>query len=324
MHKPTSENPNLTKDTQEFTENLAKQGGKPLYEMTPEQAREFLETLQHKDYEEIEADVEDREIITDKAGKISLRIFCPKNNKETLPAILYIHGGGWILGGKESWDRFLRHLAKCTKSVIIFPEYSKSPEAKFPKAIDEIYAVLEYINKNPEEFNINKGKIAIAGDSAGANMATVTALKTIKENGPKPIFQLLFYPVTNADMNTESYKDFAEGPWLTKKAMEWFWDSYEPDKEKRKNPYISPLNAENNDLKEMPYTLIITDENDVLRDEGEAYAKKLDEAGAKVMNVRINGTCHDFMVLNALSHTEPVKAAFLLACAKLKYIFEKN
>ncbi len=322
MQKPTSKNPNLTKETEEFINSLA--GGKPLYEMTPEDARKFLEDLQHKDHTEIEADVTDKEISTETHEKISLRIYKPKNTNEKLPAILYIHGGGWILGGKESWDRFLRQLAVCTNSAVIFPDYSRSPEAKFPKAINEIYNTLKYINENSAEFNIDTEKIVLAGDSAGANMATVTVLRALKENGPRILFQLLFYPVTNADMDTESYNDFADGPWLTKKAMEWFWNAYEPDKEKRNNPYISPLKADEQDLKNMPHTLIITDENDVLRDEGEEYARKLDRAGVNVMNVRINGTCHDFIVLNALADTAPVKAAFLLTCAKLKYIFENK
>lgn len=322
MHKPTSKNPNLTKDTQEFIDKLAEQGGEPLYKMTPENARKFLENLQKEENENRDADVKDIQITLKNSKNINLRIFRPKNSPSELPAILYIHGGGWVLGSRNSWNRFLQQFAKCTNAEIIFPEYSLSPEAQYPKAINEIYEVLEYIHQNPSEFNINPDKIVIAGDSAGGNMAAVTAIKALKEKGPKIIFQLLFYPVTDADMDTDSYKEFADGPWLTKKAMEWFWDAYEPDKDKRKHPYISPLKADLEDLKGLPYTLIITDENDVLRDEGEAYARKLDEAGVKVMNVRINGTFHDFMVLNSLSHTAPVKAAFILACAKLKHVFE--
>ena len=315
-----SKNPNLTEDTQKFIDNLASKGGKPLYELSPEEARQFLEDLQQKYYKNIQAEVEDKTIKTQNY-KVPVRIFKPQKANKKLPVILYIHGGGWILGSKNSWDRFLRQFAVQTNSVIIFPEYSRSPEAKYPQALNEIYETLEYIYKKPKEFNINPEKIVIAGDSVGGNMATVTSLRSSIENGPDILFQLLFYPVTNSEMDTESYKDFAGGPWLSKKAMEWFWEAYEPDREKRKHPYISPINSTNDELKNLPPAMIITAENDVLRDEGEAYATKLDQSGVKVSNIRINGTCHDFIVLNALSETEPVKAAFMLACEKIKQIF---
>ena len=322
MHnKPTSKNPNLTQTTKAFIDKLTKNAGKPLYEMTPDEAREFLENLQGEYYINIESDVKDMEIHNENES-IDLRIFKPVNIQHKLPAILYIHGGGWILGGKNSWDRFLRQLANCTNSTVIFPQYSLSPEVHYPKALDQIYATYKYIQNHSEKLNIDKNKIVIAGDSAGGNIATVTTMKVIKENIQKPIFQLLFYPVTDAEMKTESYNDFADGPWLTKKAMEWFWDAYEPDKNKRKISYISTINADLEELQNMPETLIITDENDVLRDEGEAYAKKLDEAGVKVTSVRINGTFHDFIVLNSLCNTEPAKTAFLLASEKLKLVLK--
>ena len=160
------------------------------------------------------------------------------------------------------------------------------------------------------------------GDSAGGNMAAAITLKTKEEKGPNIKFQLLLYPVTNADMDTDSYENFSDGPWLTKKAMEYFWDAYVPNVSLRQNKYISPLHADVEDLKNLPSTLILTVENDVLRDEGEAYARKLDNAGVDVINVRINGTIHDFMVLNAIAHTEPVKAAFLLASKTIKQVFK--
>lgn len=316
-----SKNPNLTDDTQKFIDNLASHGSKPLYELSPDEARHFLENLQQKYYKNVPADVEDKTIKTPNY-KVPVRIFKPQKVNKNLPAILYIHGGGWILGSKNSWDRFLRQLAIHTNSVIIFPEYSRSPQATYPQALNEIYETLEYIYKKPEEFNINSARIVIAGDSVGGNMATVTTLRSLIENGPKIIFQLLFYPVTNSEMDTESYKEFSDGPWLTKKAMEWFWDAYEPDRNKRKHPYLSPINATNNELKNMPPVMIITAENDVLRDEGEAYAKKLDQSGVTVSNIRINGTIHDFMVLNAIADSQPAKIGFLTACAKLKQVFD--
>lgn len=319
MHTPSSKLPNLTVKTEEFIDMIEERGGRPLYELTPEEAREFLVNLQKETHKEIEADIKDIQISDKEGGEISVRIVKPKDSNETLPAILYIHGGGWVIGDKDTFDMLIRTLANCTNSAVVFPEYSRSPEAKYPKALNEIYTTLEYISENAGELNINPDKIAIAGDSAGGNMAAVTAIKSVKNNGPKLVFEALFYPVTNIDMDTQSYNNFEDGPWLSKKAMEWFFKSYLDNvKEKKDDIYVSPLKAEIEDLKNLPPTLIITDENDVLRDEAEAYARKLDEAGVDVSSVRINGTHHDFFLLNALYETEPVKTAFELACSALK------
>lgn len=318
MHTPSSKLPNLTVKTEEFIDMIEKRGGEPLYKLTPEQARKFLVNLQKETHKEINADIQDIQIPDIETNEINVRIVRPKDIKDPLPAILYIHGGGWVIGDKDTFDMLIKTLAVCTKSVIVFPEYSRSPEAKYPKALKEIYTVLEYMADKTKELNINPDKIAIAGDSAGGNMATATVLKALKNNGPKIIFEALFYPVTNADMDTQSYENFKDGPWLTKPAMEWFFDSYlGEDKKKRDDIYVSPLKADIEDLENMPPTLIITAENDVLRDEGEAYARKLDEAGVEVSNIRINGTHHDFFLLNALYDTMPVKSAFVLACNEL-------
>lgn len=324
MTEANSKLPNLTTKTEDFISMLENKDAKPLYKMTPEQARQFLDNLQKETHKDILADVKDTQIFTENKNSIALRIIRPANNNEKLPAIIYLHGGGWVMGGKESFDMLIKQLAINTNSVVIFPEYSRSPEAKYPVALKEIYSVLEYIYENPDEFNIDNDSIAIAGDSAGANMATVTALKAKKQNGPKIKFQCLFYPVTNADMDTKSYDLFKDGPWLSKKAMEWFFEAYAPDKESRNDIYVSPLKADEEDLKGLPPTLIITAENDVLRDEGEAYARKLDSAGVDVLNIRINGTIHDFLMLNALSDTQCAKGALNLACNMLKKALHKD
>lgn len=324
MTEANSKLPNLTTKTEDFISMLENKDAKPLYKMTPEQARQFLDNLQKETHKDILADVKDTQIFTENKNSIALRIIRPANNNEKLPAIIYLHGGGWVMGGKESFDMLIKQLAINTNSVVIFPEYSRSPEAKYPVALKEIYSVLEYIYENPDEFNIDNDSIAIAGDSAGANMATVTALKAKNQNGPKLKFQCLFYPVTNADMDTKSYDLFKDGPWLSKKAMEWFFEAYAPDKESQNDIYVSPLKADEEDLKGLPPTLIITAENDVLRDEGEAYARKLDSAGVDVLNIRINGTIHDFLMLNALSDTQCAKGALNLACNMLKKALHKD
>ena len=317
MSEANSKLPNLTAETEEFISKIEAADGQPLYKMTPQEARNFLENLQSQTHKEISANTTDTTILTE-AGNVDIRVVKPQHTEEKLPVILYLHGGGWILGGKESFDMLIKKLAVFTNSTVIFPDYSRSPEVQYPTALNEIYAVLEYIFQNPEEFNIDLQRIAIAGDSAGANMATVTALRAINKNGPKILFECLFYPVTNSDMDTKSYDLFKDGPWLSKKAMEWFWEAYVPDKKLRDDIYISPLKAEEEDLSKLPRTLIITAENDVLRDEGEAYARKLDSAGVDVLNVRINGTIHDFLMLNALADTLPARGAMALACTMLK------
>ena len=323
MSEPNSKLPNLTTQPEEFVLKIEEQNGNPLYKLTPQQARDFLEDLQAQTYEEIPAEVKDLTIYTDVAGDVKIRTVRPAGNNDILPAIIYIHGGGWVIGSKNSFDMLIRKIAIHTNSVVIFPEYSLSPEARFPKALEEIYAVLKYIYEEHKEFNIDKKRIAIAGDSAGGNMATATAIKAKNDGDIKLVFECLFYPVTNADMDTHSYDQFRDGPWLSKKAMEWFWDAYAPDKSIRDDLYISPLQAEETQLAGLPKTLIITAENDVLRDEGEAFARKLDSAGVDVLNVRINGTIHDFLMLNALSNTEPAKGALILACKMLKKSLHK-
>lgn len=318
MSEPNSKLPNLTTKTEEFVTELEQQDNKPLYELTPQEAREFLINLQKQTHKEIPADVKDVTILENTQDSINLRIVRPQDSNEKLPVVLYIHGGGWVMGGKETFDMLIRKIAIHTNAVVVFPEYSLSPEAHYPVALNQIYTVLEYLYNNPREFNIDEDRIALAGDSAGANMATVTALRAKERKGPDILFECLFYPVTNADMDTKSYEQFKDGPWLTKKAMEWFWDAYVPDKKERNSQYVSPLKADEDGLFGLPPTLIITAENDVLRDEGEAYARKLDSAGVKVLNVRVNGTIHDFLALNALADTEPAKGALMLACEMMK------
>ena len=313
MTDPSSRLPNLTKDTEDFVNEIESENSTPLYELTAQEARDFLKNLQSKTCKKIEADITEIDI-----EGVKTFIVRPQNNTEKLPAVLYLHGGGWVMGDEYVFDNLIRKIANCSDTVVVFPQYSPAPEAQYPQQINEAYSVLNYIYNNAEKLNIDKNKIALMGDSAGGNMATVLALKSKDEKGPKIKFQLLLYPVTNADMDTDSYENFADGPWLSKKAMEWFWDAYVPEKIDRKNKYVSPLHADVEELKNLPSTLIITAENDVLRDEGEAYARKLDNAGVDVINVRINGTIHDFMMLNALSETEPVKGALKIICFVLK------
>ncbi len=313
----------LDRITNKFIEKLTNSDSKPLYEMEIPEARNFLADIQRASKIDIDTIVFNEYIETN-TGKVELQFVRPTGSEnEILPVILYVHGGGWILGDSETHGALIKNLANCTHSCVVFVNYSRSPEAQYPQPLDEIYAALEYIYEHAKTFNIDPYKISLAGDSAGGNMAAATCIRAKKQHGPKIAFQLLLYPVTDASMKTESYKLFKNGPWLTKKAMEWFWDAYLSDKKERENNiYVSLNNADISDLENLPPALIITAENDVLRDEGEEYARKLDEAGVDVISVRINNTHHDFMMLNALSESLPVKAAFSLICSVLSCKFK--
>ncbi len=312
--------PRLSKDVQQFIDKLAQSGGRPLYELSPHQARLVLADAQNIPVKIPDVQIAQIEIDTSSKRKLTLEIIKPENSQESLPLVYYIHGGGWVMGDNLTHRRLIAELATGIPAAIVFPIYTQAPEGQFPDVTDDLFDGLKYIAENAKSLNIDAKHLAVAGDSVGGNMAAVMTLMA-KQNGfyPPISFQLLLYPVTNADFETLSYQDFAEGPWLTKKAMQWFWQQYLPEEEKRKDIFASPLLAKTDDLKDLPQALIITVENDVLRDEGEAYARKLDEAGVRATSVRFNSTIHDFMVLNSLSNSVPTRTAIALAKTKLRW-----
>jgi acetyl esterase len=222
---------------------------------------------------------------------------------------MHFHGGGWILGDKDTHDRMTREIAVGANAAVVFVDYDRSPEARYPVAIEQAYAATRYVAEHGNQLNVDPTRLAIVGDSVGGNMAAAVTLMAKERRGPKIDFQVLFYPVTDADFETGSYHSFANGPWLTKPAMEWFWNAYLPDVAKRKEITATPLNASLDQLQGLPNALVIVDENDVLRDEGEAYARKLSQAGVRVTSVRYNGTIHDFVLLNPITDTPAVRSA---------------
>lgn len=320
MKKYENVNPIIAK----FLTQLAEQNPPPLYTLTPQKARETLDYLQASSVDKIPVSLEDVVIPGKITKDISLRIIRPQNSSsEILPVIIFVHGAGWILGNKNTHDYFARSLAIETHAAVIFVEYSLSPEAHYPVAIEQIYETLEYIAKNAKALSVDGNRIAIVGDSVGGLMATVVAQRAKDKAGPKIIYQALLYPVTDANFDTASYKEFADNYWLTKRAMEWFWDAYAPDKNSRTNPDVSPLRASIDQLKNSPATLIITNENDVLRDEAESYAHKLMQAGVDVCAVRNLGSIHDIALLAPLIHTPQAKLTIAIASLKLKQAFSK-
>jgi acetyl esterase len=288
----------LERGTQAFVDSLS---GPPLYTLTPTAARDVLSTIQRSAKITLApASIHDLELPIGPTGHTRVRVVRPEGAKGQLPTIIYIHGGGWVIGDKDTHDRLVRELAVSAKAVLVFVDYDRSPEARWPTAIEQGYAVTQYVAGHGREFGADTKRLVIAGDSVGGNMAAVVAMLAKKRHGPHIAAQLLFYPVTDASMTTGSYQQFAEGPWLTAKAMAWFWDAYEPD---------------------LPQTLLLVDENDVLRDEGETYGRHLAAAGVRVTTVRYNGTIHDFMMLNPIATTPAVRGAVNQAISYLNQVF---
>jgi acetyl esterase len=309
--------PTLEPKTQAFIDALNAQGGKPLYELSYADARKILEDAQAAPVTKLPADIEDRVLPVGPTGETSVRIYRPQGAKGSLPVVMYFHGGGWMLGSKNTHDRLLRDLTNQTNAAFVFVNYTPSPEAQFPVPIEQDYAATKYVAEHGKELGLDASRLAVAGDSVGGNMVAVVTQLAKERQGPAIRYQVLFYPVTDASLSQKSYEEFADGPWLTTAAMKWFWDAYAPNREDRKKTTASPLSATAEQLKGLPPALVIVDENDILRDEGEAYARKLIQAGVEVSAVRVMATFHDFVLLNALAGTPASKLAIQLASQKL-------
>jgi acetyl esterase len=313
--------PVLYPAVQDFLNELASQGGPPLYELSPQDAREVLRGLQAGRVVKLPADIEDRVLPVGPKGKVSLRIVRPKGAKGTLPAVMYFHGGGWVLGDKDTHDRLIREIANGAGVAVAFVNYTPSPEAHYPVPLEEAYAATQWVADHGREINMDASRLAVVGDSVGGNMAAAVTLLAKERGGPALRLQVLFYPVTEAGFDTPSYDQFAEGYFLTREAMKWFWDQYAPDPGVRSEPTASPLCASVDQLQGLPPALVITGECDVLRDEGEAYARKLIEAGVHVTALRCLGIIHDFVMLNAITDTPAPRAAIAHANEMLRRIF---
>jgi acetyl esterase/lipase len=308
--------PGVERQTQSFLEALAKGGGQPLQTLSPADARQVLVGAQ-QGAKLPPADVSEKTITVD--GKpLKLTIVRPAGAKGVLPGFIFVHGGGWILGDFPTHERFVRDLVADSGAVAVFVNYTPSPEARYPVAINEIYAATQWVAAHGAQISVDGKRLAIAGNSVGGNMATVVAQMAKARGGPALRSQVLFWPVTNANFENASYDEFANGHLLTKDMMKWFWDAYTTDPKQRQEPYASPLLATTEQLKGLPPTLVQTAEKDVLRDEGEAYARKLDAAGVSVVVTRYNGMIHDFGLLNVLADVPATRAALHQASEELK------
>jgi acetyl esterase len=299
--------------------------GKPIQTLAPADARNVLSSVQQAARVTLpDVQIKDVTLPLGPTGNTRIRVIRPIGATGVLPAIIYMHGGGWVLGDRDTHDRLIREFAIGANTALVFVDYERSPEARYPVAIEQGYAVARHVSENAEKLLIDGSRIAVAGDSVGGNMAAVIALLAKERKGPPLKAQVLFYPVTDASMSTRSYEQFATGPWLTADAMAWYWEQYIPEVGQRAQRHASPINATKDELAGLPQTLLITDENDVLRDEGEAYGRKLAEAGVRVTAVRYNGTVHDFVMLDALAATPAVRGAIGQASGYLRFVFAQR
>lgn len=308
--------PHLTPAVKAFLKPL-NAGGAPLESLPVTDARNVLVGAQNAFKVDLSGIEESEKEITADGYKIKLNIVRPVGAKGKLPVFMFIHGGGWVLGDYPTHKRMVRDLTVLTGYVGVFVNYSLAPETKYPQPVNEVYAAAKWIAAHGNEINVDGSKLGIIGNSAGGNLATASALMAKEKGTPLYKVQILFWPVTDANFETESYKKYGKQRFLTDTLMQWMWNQY-VDPSKRKEIYASPLQASLAQLKGLPPTLIQVAENDILRDEGEAYGRKLSDAGVVVTTVRYNDVIHDFGLLNGLAEIPQTKALFLQAAAELK------
>ncbi|MWV18235.1 alpha/beta hydrolase fold domain-containing protein [Pseudomonas sp. L-22-4S-12] len=315
--------PGIEANTQAFLSALEAGGGKPLEALSPQDARAVLVGAQASVKVDLSGTtVEDKTIKVD-GQSLKLTIVRPEGVKGELPVFMFFHGGGWVLGDYPTHARLIRDLVVNSGAVAVYVDYTPSPEAKYPTAINQAYAATQWVAEHGKELKVDASRLAVAGNSVGGNMAAVVALMAKDKGTPKLRFQLLLWPVTDAHFENASYNQFADGHFLTRNMMKWFWDSYTTDAKQRTEIYASPLLASPEQLKGLPPALVQTAEMDVLRDEGEAYARKLGAAGVTVTAVRYNGMIHDYGLLNPLAHVPAVHAAMRQAGLELNKHLQK-
>ena len=315
--KDYATDPNISVGVRAFLTRL-NSGGKPLESMSPDDARKVLEGAQASVNVDLSGVDISEKIINSDGYKVKLYIVRPSGIKEKLPVFMFIHGGGWVLGDFPTHKRMVRDLVVGSGAVAVFPEYTRTPQAAYPQAINEIYAATKWVADHGAEINVDGKRLAVVGNSVGGNMTAVTALMAKDKHGPEIKLQIMLWTIVDADYNTVSYKEFGMDRYLTTSTMQWMYDMYIPDPAKRKDIYASPLRATVDQLRGLPPALIIVAENDVLRDEGEAYGRKLDEAGVPETTARYNGMIHDFGLLNPIADIPQTKALFIQASAELK------
>jgi len=312
----TSTAPVLEPLAQAFVEATGQQPY--LFDLEPFEGRKVVDEVQSGEIAKPAVDEEWVTVHGGPTGQVPVRIVRPAGADGRLPVILYVHGGGWVFGDAHTHDRLVRELAVGARAVVVFPEYNRSPEARYPVALEQCYAAAQWVVAHGVRKGLDGARLAVAGDSVGGNMSAALTLLAKERGDVRFVQQVLFYPVTDASFDTGSYHQFAEGHFLRRDAMQWFWDQYTTDPGQRAEITASPLRAGVEQLAGLPPALVVTAEADVLRDEGEAYANKLRAAGVPVTAARYQGIIHDFVMLNALRGTAAAEAAIIQASAVLR------
>ena len=310
--------PRLSRGVKAFLKVLNSSGGPPLETLPPLEAREVLVSAQVSVPVDLSGIEESEKTITADGFTIKLNVVRPEGVRGNLPVFMFIHGGGWVLGDYPTHKRMVRDLVVLTGFAAVFVNYTRTPDARYPQAINEIYAATKWVAEHGEEINVDGRNLAVIGNSVGGNMTAAIALKAKAQGGPEIKVHIMMWPVTDANFETESFKQFGEKRFLTTSLMKWMWDLYTNDPKQRKEIYAAPLQATVEQLKGLPPALIQVAESDILRDEGEAYGRKLDEAGVKATTVRYDGMIHDFGLLNGLAEEPAVRSLFEHAAAELK------
>ncbi|WP_346320104.1 alpha/beta hydrolase [Chitinophaga sp. YIM B06452] len=309
--------PHLTPQVKAFLDVL-NASDTPVESLSTEDARNVLVNAQQSVKVDVSGVTVTEKTITPDGYNIKLHIMKPEGATGTLPVFMFIHGGGWILGDFPTHQRLMRDLVVLSGYASVFVNYTRTPDAPYPLAIHEIYAATKWVAENGQEIGVDGKNLAIAGNSVGGNMSAVTTLLAKERGGPEIKFQLLMWPIVDADFDNKSYRKFGTQRFLTRSLMSWMYDMYIPDPEKRKDIHASPLQATVEQLKGLPPALIQVAENDILRDEGEAYGRKLAEAGVPVTTIRYIGVIHDWGMLNGLAHIPETRSLVEHGAAELK------
>ena len=282
----------LDPQAQRVIDAMAALNLKPVEESTPAEARESIRarTAALGPFPDVAAVVDHRVPVA--GGDITVRAYSP-GGPGPHPALVYYHGGGWVIGDLHTHDGLCRSLTNAARCAVLSVDYRLAPESKYPVAVEDSYAALLWIAANADRLGIDRRRIAVGGDSAGGNLATVVALAARDRKGPRLALQVLIYPVTDHDLDTRSYVENATGYVLTREGMRWFWNHYLAREAQGREPYASPLRASS--LAGLPPALVITAEYDPLCDEGEAYAARLRDAGVPVTLTRYPGMFHGFV-----------------------------
>jgi acetyl esterase len=312
------EHPIPDRRTAAFLQALNSSGGAPMETLAPAAARQVLVDAQAGATVKLPpADVTEKMIHAD-GMTIKLFIVRPTGVRGEIPAFMFFHGGGWVIGDFPTHERFVRDVVVASGAAAVFVEYDRSPEVRYPVPLNQAYAATKWVAEHGKEIGVDGSRLAVVGNSAGGNLAAAVALKAKHASGPSLRLQVLFWPVTDARFDTPSYEQFQDGHFLTRAMMRWFWGHYVPDEAQRAEIYASPLRATLDQLRGLPPAVVQTAELDVLRDEGEGYARKLDQAGVDVVLLRVGGMIHDYGLLNALSEIPAVEAALRQAGAELR------